>query len=62
MREDEREAILVRVLQFISARLKLKRKVEKADTQRGKTTTVYIDQRTGRPIEEKTDYMRQDVF
>jgi hypothetical protein len=62
MREDEREAIMARVLQFISDRLELKRKVEKADTQRGKTTTVYIDQRTGRPIAEKTDYMRQDVF
>ena len=61
MREDEREAILARVLQFISDRLRLKRKEEEENTQRGKTTTVYIDPDTGRPINRDKDYWRDEI-
>ena len=61
MREDEREAILARVLQFISDRLRLKRKEEEKNTQRGRTTTVYIDPETGRPINRDKDYWRDEI-
>ena len=62
MREDEREAIMARVLQFISDRLNLRRKERRENAQRGRTTTVYIDPETGRPINGDKDYMRDEIY
>jgi hypothetical protein len=62
MREDEREAIMARVLQFISDRLNLRRRERRDNAQRGRTTTVYIDPETGRPIDGDKDYMRDEIY
>jgi hypothetical protein len=62
MREDDHEEIMARVLQFISDRLNLRRKERRENAQRGRTTTVYIDPETGRPIDRDTDYWRDKIW
>jgi hypothetical protein len=61
MREDDHEEIMARVLQFISDRLNLRRKERRENAQRGRTTTVYIDPETGRPINRDKDYWTDDI-